>query len=111
MGIAQVHGYTRVYIIIRSEGIYVLLAIVIISFCQLGYKILCILLSGLRISVVCLCFQEKYGPKGQGKASNALTARPNKNSKQQPDIDINVGLSERPPWFCRFVYIFMTFLS
>ncbi|XP_041005493.1 UBP1-associated proteins 1C [Juglans microcarpa x Juglans regia] len=48
----------------------------------------------------CITEAEKYGPKGQGNASNALTAKPNKNSKQQPDIDINVGLSERPPWFC-----------
>jgi hypothetical protein len=51
-------------------------------------------------------FQEKYGPKGQGKASNGPTAKSNKDSKQQTDIDINVGLSERPPWFCRCVYIF-----
>ncbi|KAF2297554.1 hypothetical protein GH714_038690 [Hevea brasiliensis] len=23
-----------------------------------------------------------------------------KNTKQQPDIDINIGLSQHPPWFC-----------
>lgn len=72
-------------------------------------------LSGRIISFVCLCFfvfpQEKYGPKGQGKASNGPTAKPNKGSKQQTDIDINVGLSERPPWFCRCVYIFLILLS
>ncbi|GLT61268.1 hypothetical protein SLA2020_339870 [Shorea laevis] len=47
----------------------------------------------------CISEAEKYGPKGQGKASNGPTAKPNKGSKQQTDIDINVGLSERPPWF------------
>ncbi|OAY27089.1 UBP1-associated proteins 1C isoform X1 [Manihot esculenta] len=48
----------------------------------------------------CITEAEKYGPKGQGKASNGATPKPSKNTKQQPDIDINVGLSERPPWFC-----------
>lgn len=48
-------------------------------------------------------FQEKYGPKGQGKTLSAATATPNKDSKQRPEVDINVGLSERPPWFCRYV--------
>ncbi|KAJ9167988.1 hypothetical protein P3X46_019572 [Hevea brasiliensis] len=48
----------------------------------------------------CVTEAEKYGPKGQGKASNGATPKPSKNTKQQPDIDINVGLSERPPWFC-----------
>lgn len=67
-----------------------------------------------RIMSFCLLFfifQEKYGPKGQGKASNGPTAKANKGSKQQTDIDINVGLSERPPWFCRCVYIFLILLS
>ncbi|KAG7988684.1 hypothetical protein I3843_03G200000 [Carya illinoinensis] len=48
----------------------------------------------------CITEAEKYGPKGQGNTPTAPTAKPNKNSKQQPDIDINVGLSEHPPWFC-----------
>ncbi|KAJ8766686.1 hypothetical protein K2173_004510 [Erythroxylum novogranatense] len=48
----------------------------------------------------CITEAEKYGPKGQGKASNGATPKTNKGSKQQPDVDINVGLSERPPWFC-----------
>ncbi|KDP33874.1 hypothetical protein JCGZ_07445 [Jatropha curcas] len=48
----------------------------------------------------CITEAEKYGPKGQGKAPNGATPKTNKNAKQQPDVDINVGLSERPPWFC-----------
>uniref|UniRef100_A0A5B7BB12 U1-type domain-containing protein n=1 Tax=Davidia involucrata TaxID=16924 RepID=A0A5B7BB12_DAVIN len=48
----------------------------------------------------CITEAEKYGPKGQGKASNATTTKQNNDSKQKPDIDINVGLTERAPWFC-----------
>ncbi|KAI4376514.1 hypothetical protein MLD38_014266 [Melastoma candidum] len=51
----------------------------------------------------CITEAEKYGPKGQGKASsnNNTPAKTNdKDSKQQPDFDIRVGLSERPPWIC-----------
>ncbi|CAK9172362.1 unnamed protein product [Ilex paraguariensis] len=48
----------------------------------------------------CITEAEKYGPKGQGKASNGTAAKPNNDLKQKPDVDINVGLSERPPWFC-----------
>ncbi|KAM5547302.1 UBP1-associated proteins 1C [Rosa sericea] len=48
----------------------------------------------------CITEAEKYGPKGQVKASNGGGAKPNKDSKQQADFDITVGLSERPPWFC-----------
>lgn len=55
-------------------------------------------------------FQEKYGPKGQGKALNAATAKPNKDIKQKPEVDINVGLSERPPWFCRYILRGIRFL-
>lgn len=47
--------------------------------------------------------QEKYGPKGLGKASNGTPAKASSDSKQKPDVDINVGLSDRPPWFCRSV--------
>lgn len=46
-------------------------------------------------------FQEKYGPKGQVKASGNATPNPKSDSKMKPEVDINVGLSERPPWFCR----------
>ncbi|XP_057722033.1 UBP1-associated proteins 1C [Arachis stenosperma] len=47
----------------------------------------------------CMTEAEKYGPKGQVK--NGAPAKPNKDgNKQKPDVDINVGLSERPPWFC-----------
>ncbi|KAJ1400694.1 Zinc finger, C2H2, LYAR-type [Sesbania bispinosa] len=48
----------------------------------------------------CITEAEKYGPKGQGKTLNATTAKPSKDSKPRPEVDINVGLSERPPWFC-----------
>ncbi|XP_073052394.1 uncharacterized protein [Primulina eburnea] len=49
----------------------------------------------------CITESEKYGPKGQGKAPNGTTNTKSKNdSKQKPEIDVNVGLSDRPPWFC-----------
>lgn len=48
----------------------------------------------------CITEAEKYGPKGQVKVSNGSSTKPSKDSKQQVDFDINVGLSERPPWFC-----------
>lgn len=38
------------------------------------------------------------------KALNGGGAKPNKDSKQQADFDITVGLSERPPWFCRYIH-------
>ncbi|KAI3447177.1 hypothetical protein Pfo_003842 [Paulownia fortunei] len=48
----------------------------------------------------CITEAEKYGPKGQGKASNGMNTKPKNDSKQKPEVDINVGLSKRPPWFC-----------
>ncbi|QCD80263.1 UBP1-associated proteins 1C [Vigna unguiculata] len=48
----------------------------------------------------CITEAEKYGPKGQGKTLSAATATPNKDNKQRPEVDTNVGLSEQPPWFC-----------
>lgn len=42
---------------------------------------------------------EKYGPKGQGNASHNGHVKPEK-PKKNSDVDINVGLSSRPPWFC-----------
>ncbi|PPD96990.1 hypothetical protein GOBAR_DD05939 [Gossypium barbadense] len=48
----------------------------------------------------CMTEMEKYGPKGQGKTPNGSISKPNKQTKEKPDIDINVGLSQRPPWFC-----------
>ncbi|KAL5572422.1 hypothetical protein UlMin_022019 [Ulmus minor] len=48
----------------------------------------------------CITETEKYGPKGQGKAPTSATPKPNKDAKQQPDFDLNVGLSDRSPWFC-----------
>ncbi|XP_021277239.1 UBP1-associated proteins 1C [Herrania umbratica] len=48
----------------------------------------------------CITEAEKYGPKGQGKSPNISNAKPSKETKEKPDIDINVGLSQRPPWFC-----------
>lgn len=49
----------------------------------------------------CITEMEKYGPKGQGKVSNGASAKSNKDAKQQLEFDLTVGLSERPPWFCR----------
>lgn len=48
----------------------------------------------------CITETEKYGPKGQGKISAGTTLKPISDTKQRPEVDINVGLSERPPWFC-----------
>ncbi|XP_028797483.1 UBP1-associated proteins 1C [Neltuma alba] len=48
----------------------------------------------------CITEMEKYGPKGQGKTLNVTTAKSNNNNKQKPEVDIHVGLAERPPWFC-----------
>ncbi|CAA7022254.1 unnamed protein product [Microthlaspi erraticum] len=48
----------------------------------------------------CITEAEKYGPKGQSKPSNGTPAKPKDNSKQQPDFDIHVGLSNGYPWFC-----------
>ncbi|XVF48949.1 hypothetical protein PTKIN_Ptkin03bG0229200 [Pterospermum kingtungense] len=48
----------------------------------------------------CITEAEKYGPKGVGNAPNDSNAKPNKQTKEKPDVDINVGLSQRPPWFC-----------
>ncbi|CAL5442816.1 unnamed protein product [Camellia sinensis] len=48
----------------------------------------------------CITEAEKYGPKGPGKTPTGMTAKPKNDVKQKPDIDVNVGLSERPPWFC-----------
>ncbi|KAL0315804.1 UNVERIFIED_CONTAM: UBP1-associated proteins 1C [Sesamum radiatum] len=48
----------------------------------------------------CITEAEKYGPKGQGNSLNGSNTKPKKDSKPKPEVDINVGLSERPPWFC-----------
>ncbi|KAK9149120.1 hypothetical protein Scep_007877 [Stephania cephalantha] len=48
----------------------------------------------------CVTEAEKYGPKGQGKAPNVTPAKSKNDSKQKPDVDVNVGLSSRPPWHC-----------
>lgn len=45
----------------------------------------------------CITEAEKYGPKGLSKGT---PAKPKDGSKQQPDFDIKVGLSNRYPWFC-----------
>ncbi|GFY98482.1 hypothetical protein Acr_12g0010230 [Actinidia rufa] len=49
-----------------------------------------------RLEFVVLYFQEKYGPKGQGKAPNVTNVKTNNDAKQKPDVDVNVGLSEHP---------------
>ncbi|KAL8119984.1 uncharacterized protein LOC141724566 [Apium graveolens] len=48
----------------------------------------------------CITEMEKYGPKGQVKTSANATPNSKSDSKMKPEVDINVGLSERPPWFC-----------
>ncbi|KAD1638209.1 hypothetical protein R6Q59_009372 [Mikania micrantha] len=48
----------------------------------------------------CITETEKYGPKGQAKSSNGTPGKPNSSAKPKPEVDINVGLSDRPPWFC-----------
>ncbi|KAG9451792.1 hypothetical protein H6P81_004696 [Aristolochia fimbriata] len=48
----------------------------------------------------CMTEAEKYGPKGQSKASNGTPAKPKTANNQNSDVDINVGLSSRPPWVC-----------
>ncbi|CAA6666188.1 unnamed protein product [Spirodela intermedia] len=47
----------------------------------------------------CITEAEKYGPKDQAKSAHNAQ---NKVNKPKPglDIDINVGLSTHPPWFC-----------
>ncbi|KAL6615455.1 hypothetical protein ACP70R_037725 [Stipagrostis hirtigluma subsp. patula] len=47
----------------------------------------------------CISEAEKYGPKGQNKPSNGVQGKPDK-PKPNADVDINVGLSTRPPWVC-----------
>ncbi|KAJ8467088.1 hypothetical protein OPV22_029640 [Ensete ventricosum] len=47
----------------------------------------------------CISEAEKYGPKDQGKASQKAQEKPDK-PKPNADVDVNVGLSSRPPWFC-----------
>ncbi|KAK9697272.1 hypothetical protein RND81_08G026200 [Saponaria officinalis] len=47
----------------------------------------------------CISEAEKYGPKGQVATANGSAAKP-KQEKPKPDVDINVGLSNRHPWFC-----------
>ncbi|BAD53164.1 RNA-binding protein-like [Oryza sativa Japonica Group] len=47
----------------------------------------------------CISEAEKYGPKGQNKASNNAQGKQDK-PKPNADVDINVGLSTYPPWFC-----------
>lgn len=47
----------------------------------------------------CISEAEKYGPKGQNKLSSSAQGKPDK-PKPNADVDINVGLSTRPPWFC-----------
>ncbi|KAF7022682.1 hypothetical protein CFC21_035351 [Triticum aestivum] len=47
----------------------------------------------------CISEAEKYGPKGLNKPSSNAQGKPDK-PKPNADVDINVGLSTRPPWFC-----------
>ncbi|XP_072968995.1 uncharacterized protein [Typha angustifolia] len=47
----------------------------------------------------CISEAEKYGPKGQGRAPSTAQAKPDK-PKHNADVDVYVGLSSHPPWFC-----------
>lgn len=47
----------------------------------------------------CITEAEKYGPKDHGKPSQKSSSKPEK-PKKNADVDINVGLSSHPPWFC-----------
>ncbi|GAU41932.1 hypothetical protein TSUD_139180 [Trifolium subterraneum] len=49
----------------------------------------------------CITEAKKYGPQGQGKTLNAAASKPVKEGKQRSVVDTNVGLSQRPLWFCR----------
>ncbi|VAH61286.1 unnamed protein product [Triticum turgidum subsp. durum] len=51
----------------------------------------------------CISEAEKYGPKGLNKPSSNAQGKPDK-PKPNADVDINVGLSTRPPWFCSLYY-------
>ncbi|KAL9174944.1 hypothetical protein ABFS82_02G083900 [Erythranthe guttata] len=44
--------------------------------------------------------KEKDSPKGQTKTSNGTSTKPENDSKQNSEFDINVGLSDCPMWFC-----------
>ncbi|WOL00365.1 UBP1-associated proteins 1C [Canna indica] len=61
-------------------------------------------ISGGQNQCIQLARAEKYGPKGQAKASRNAQAKPDK-PKLNADVDVNVGLSSRPHWFCRGVEI------
>ena len=54
-----------------------------------------------------LSFQEKYGPKELNKPSSNAQGKPDK-PKPNADVDINVGLSTRPPWFCRYANMILS---
>ncbi|KAG0487433.1 hypothetical protein HPP92_009528 [Vanilla planifolia] len=47
----------------------------------------------------CMTEAEKYGPKSQGNPSQNTFSKKEK-PKKNADVDINVGLSSRPPWYC-----------
>ncbi|XP_020596481.1 UBP1-associated proteins 1C isoform X2 [Phalaenopsis equestris] len=47
----------------------------------------------------CMTEAEKYGPKDHVKPSQNSNSKPEK-PKKNADVDITVGLSSRPPWFC-----------
>ncbi|KAI3879487.1 hypothetical protein MKX03_014107 [Papaver bracteatum] len=48
----------------------------------------------------CISETEKYGPKGAVKPGSNTPASAKSNTKKKPDVDTNVGLSTRPPWYC-----------
>ncbi|VVA99615.1 unnamed protein product [Arabis nemorensis] len=54
----------------------------------------------------CLTEAEKYGPK---RPSSGTPSNPKENSKQQINFDINVALSNRPSWICRYSHLWPSF--
>ncbi|KAJ6808356.1 UBP1-associated proteins 1C [Iris pallida] len=55
----------------------------------------------------CISEAEKYGPKGEGKASQNAQSKPVK-PKPNSDVNVNVGLSSRAPWFCSLCNTYTT---
>ncbi|MCL7044307.1 hypothetical protein MKW94_023537 [Papaver nudicaule] len=70
--------------------------------CCSAYKLSCIdcgvtfSQESVQAHTQCISETEKYGPKGGVKPGSNTPA----NTKQKPDVDTNVGLSTRPPWYC-----------
>ncbi|PKA57302.1 hypothetical protein AXF42_Ash002606 [Apostasia shenzhenica] len=55
--------------------------------------------SSVQSHTQCMTEAEKHGPKDQLKSLQISQNKPEK-LKKNADVDINVGLSSRPPWLC-----------